>query len=269
MFYQELVELCKGLKLTVFTLIGLIAILANPAFSFDKTHHKSSDSGINFQVRIQHDKGLCSGSLLSKKIVITSKYCLGSNTTIMVYYNNIPYKVKAIHRFGAFKAVDQKFKTNKIAYEDLAIKAVDQKIRTNKTADKDLAVLELQNAVAGDNINFVKIPTITQERAAFTNKTALTLFGFWGDPHHSIFGYANEYLHTDNHASESKKIVPVTNCPKGTNDGSYFCTQTPDKSYKPLPKLETVVVLLPLKKITSITFLVLLVRQIIILDWGL
>jgi hypothetical protein len=35
----------------------------------------------------------------------------------------------------------------------LAIKAVDQKIRTNKTADKDLAVLELQNAVAGDNIN--------------------------------------------------------------------------------------------------------------------
>jgi hypothetical protein len=45
-----LVELCKGLKLTVFTLIGLIAILANPAFSFDKTHHKSSDSGINFQV---------------------------------------------------------------------------------------------------------------------------------------------------------------------------------------------------------------------------
>jgi hypothetical protein len=65
-----------------------------------------------------------------------------------------------IHRFGAFKAVDQKFKTNKIAYEDLAIKAVDQKIRTNKTADKDLAVLELQNAVAGDNINFVKIPGV-------------------------------------------------------------------------------------------------------------
>jgi hypothetical protein len=55
--------------------------------------------------------------------------------------------------------------TNKIAYEDLAIKAVDQKIRTNKTADKDLAVLELQNAVAGDNINFVKIPTITKVTA--------------------------------------------------------------------------------------------------------
>jgi hypothetical protein len=34
------------------------------------------------------------------------------------HYNNIPYKVKAIHRFGAFKAVDQKFKTNKIAYEE-------------------------------------------------------------------------------------------------------------------------------------------------------
>jgi hypothetical protein len=43
MFYQELVELCKGLKLTVFTLIGLIAILAGIFSEFDKT-------GINYPI---------------------------------------------------------------------------------------------------------------------------------------------------------------------------------------------------------------------------
>jgi hypothetical protein len=94
----------------------------------------------------------------------------------------------------------------------------------------------LQNAVAGDNINFVKIPTIAQERAAFANKTALTLFGFWGDPHQSIFGYANE-LHTNWHHDDSKKLEPAPSCREGPNDGSYFCLQAPSEPYKPLARV--------------------------------
>jgi hypothetical protein len=215
MHYQEN-TLKKSYKLTFFILIGLMVTLAKPAFAFDKMHHKSSDADVNFQVRIQDDKNLCSGSLLSRTIVITSKHCLGSDIT--VYYNNQPYGVKEIHQFGALKS--------------------DQKLRADKTAHEDLAILELQKAVVGDNINFVKIPTINQERAAFANKTALTLFGFWGDPHQFIFGYADKYPYIGelyySFDSLIRKIRPAKNCPEGegVNDGSYFCIQPPAKAYQ-------------------------------------
>ena len=217
MSYQEN-TLKKSYKLTFFILIGLMVTLAKPAFAFDKMHHKSSDAGVNFQVRIQHDKGLCSGSLLSRTTVITSKYCLSSKIT--VYYNNKPYAVKEIHQFGALKS--------------------DRKLKADKVAHKDLAILELQNAVVGDNINFVKIPTVNQERAALANKTALTLFGFWGDPHQSIFGYADKYSYKPEYKKFSlllddvvdKTIVPAKNCPEGANDGSYFCTRPSHKAYQ-------------------------------------
>jgi hypothetical protein len=95
----------------------------------------------------------------------------------------------------------------------------DQKLRADKTAHEDLAILELQKAVVGDNINFVKIPTINQERAAFANKTALTLFGFWGDSHQFIFGYADKYPYIGelyySFDSLVRKIRPAKNCPEG------------------------------------------------------
>jgi hypothetical protein len=41
--------------------------------------------------------------------------------------------------------------------------------------------------------NKITIGISNQLKNKAINKTALTLFGFWGDPHQSIFGYADKY----------------------------------------------------------------------------
>jgi len=188
-----------GLK---FIFAGLVVILTNSVFAFDETHHKSSDAGINFQVRVVH-YGICSGSLLSKELVVTAKHCIkntGDKPT--VYYNNVAYSVKKVYKYG-----------------------------TIQIADEDLAILQLDREVIGDNINFVKIPTTEQEQEKFTGKFALTLFGFWGNPWNFIPGYANEYLSSDN-SKKPTDILALEHCPEGPNQGKYFCTLIPDGSYK-------------------------------------
>ncbi|CAB5496206.1 Lipoprotein, ToxR-activated gene, TagA [Bathymodiolus thermophilus thioautotrophic gill symbiont] len=161
MFYQENV-LKKLYKLTSILTI-LIGISVNPAFA-----EEFSDAGAitNFQVRIQHDDKLCSGSLLSRKIVITSKHCIvGSNIT--VFHNDKSYKAKAVHQYPS------------------------QEISADKTANEDLGIIELDNAIIGNDISFVKIPTVRQDQTAFADKYPLAIFGFTGGA--VTFEENNEY----------------------------------------------------------------------------
>jgi len=200
MFYKKnTLKKSYGLE---FIFAGLVAMSTNSTFAFDETHHKSNDAGINFQVRVVH-YGICSGSLLSKELVITAKHCIkdtGDNPT--VYYNNVAYNVKKVYKFG-----------------------------TLTTSDEDLAILKLEHQIVDDNINFVKIPTIKQEQAELANKSALTLFGFWGNPWNLISGYANKYLSSDI-SKNPADILALENCPEGPNNGKYFCTLIPDDSYQ-------------------------------------